>query len=451
MPNAKILQLGAAGAGGTKYFAGIYTWAGSTNSINRRGCVYEPLDDYAQVYLVYNITSQNGYGMFTVDLTTGNYKYSRRIYSTANYTTNPIFFSRGIDGSGNANYGVPWLSSSTNVNYYFKRNSATSVTTYTQYFDGYNYFYSPNFNGMTWSPNGNPIVFGKFVNYDKPSGVIASSYNTNSSYTNKFLMAGDGGSDSITSALIYSSTQVIYGSNDESYDRPNVYKVTYNSADVIQSFVRMNLTNTTLTTDGNTCIAYRPTGDILYVSTWKGIWAFTAATLNVHPTITGRLCPTNVPNPGSAPDYYSQYTVRISYDSVNDRIYWSSGAHFVLALSTDLSTIYWTITGDFWNAEVTPKNDEDGNIIFSARCNSNNKTIIVAQLDKDASQVPTSYTTVATGLSWQRVLSGVTMSTDTATKNNDAPFSYIRTGAVTSPTTSSALDQDPATQNVVNL
>jgi len=120
-------------------------------------------------------------------------------------------------------------------------------------------------------------------------------------------------------------------------------------------------------------------------------------------------------------------------------------------LSPDLSTIYWTITGDFWNAEVTPKNDEDGNIIFSARCSSNNKTIIVAQLDKDASQVPTSYTTVATGLSWQRVLSGVTMSTDTATKNNDAPFSYIRSGAATSPTTSSFLNQDPTTQNVVNV
>lgn len=445
MPVADILQLGAAGnAGGTFYFVATYQWTGSYGVQAWGSIVYDPADDLVYSSAHVNKSPNNYETLLVTDLKSGDCVGSYYYNADAAYG-HARNMHVGVNNSGQECV-VQFARYDTVMPRVFNINNFSTIPGYYQ--DGYNYFYGIRLANSIMGHQGRPYAYGNFISYDTPNGYILMPYNTNNSATNKIQRYGSNPMGWNDARLMGTDQVAVVGVTN--YEYPRVMKLTLNSSDQITAQVSMAITNmgTNLNNTMASPTAYRPTGDVSYVATGWGICPLNFTTMAAHATYpTGRQMPTNVPNTWSAP-VNDNYYVHVSYDPINDRIYLCRD-YWAVALSPDLATIYWYITGNFSQTCVVPKGDEDGNIIFSARSQSDTTKFVIAQLDKDASQVPTSNSNPIANVFWKRGTSGVTMASSTVTTSYGVPsFTYINNGSLRFSSNVGLSTLDPNTETI---
>lgn len=427
MPVADILQLGAAGnAGGTFYFVATYQWTGASNVSAWGSIVYDPADDLVYSSVHFNISGTNYEPLVVTDLTSGDCVNSRWYNGQPNYGS-----------ARNMHTGVNYLGQDCVLQFarydsvsprVYNIANLTTIPTYQQ--NGYNYFYGAYLANSIMGHQGRPYAFGGFTSYDTPAGYILMPYEVGNTATNKLQNFQSNRMGWNDARLMGTDQVAVVGVTQ--YQSPRVMKITLNSNEQITAQVSMAITN--MGTDYNnqyaSPTAYRPTDNVSYVATSWGICPVNFTTMTAHATYTtGRQMPTNVPNTWGAPSN-DVYYIRVAYDPINDRIYLCRN-YWAIALSPDLSTIYWYITGNFTQTCLVPKGDEDGNVIFSAKSNNDGSKFVIAQLDKDASQVPTTDSNPIAGVYWKRGTSGVTMASSAVTTSYGLPsFTFINTGSL---------------------
>lgn len=404
---SQMVTLAAAGSGGTNYFVGTYTYPSNLLLVDAS---YEPLDDYALANFHYSSATPRSL-LLGVNLATGAVAFSTAasVNVDANYSW-ARNFNRGIDNAGVANYCCfgNYGNYGNGVAPIYKRGTGWVLreTNGTE-----SYFSSVKCNGSIMSQIGRPVMFGTYSAYDTVKCYVACAYETNNSVSNK---GRNGGStnNTVTAVLPYSTNKLITIATYPS-SWPVLYALTVDSNNAITGVSSQYfLTNYSSNSNDTYQFAYRAANDLLYVSFPTGIAAYNASTLQPHSTVTNVVFPSGVANPASAGTSGSD--ARLHYDSVNDCVYFSNN-YYVMKLSADLATIHWAITGNFRNAVLYPKGDADGNLVFAALNNTSRTIGIIAQLDKDASQVSSTYTTPLAGVSWQRVTSGMSRNPVTCT------------------------------------
>jgi len=444
MPIAKVLQLGAAGnAGGTFYFVATYKWTAASSVLAWGSIVYDPADDLVYSSAHVNTPSPYREVLLVTDLTSGDCVGSYYYNGDSGYgSARNMHVGVNVSGQDCVVQFARYNQISPRV---YNINNFSTIPTYST--DAY-LFYNTRMANAIMGHNGYPYVYGNYVRYDTPAGYVMFPYSTNNSSTNKYQSyeyAPMGWND----ARLMGTDQVaVVGVTN--YYNPRVMKFTLTSVDSISTYVSMQITNmgTDYANTQASPVAYRPTGNVSYIATHWGICPLNFTTMTAHATYpTGRLMPTNVPNPWTAPTN-DVYYIHVSYDPINDRIYLCKD-HWAIALSPDLATIYWYITGNFAQTCVVPKGDEDGNIIFSARSQSDITKFVIAQLDKDASQVPTVSANPIANVYWQRGTSGVTMTSSTVTTSYGVPsFTSTKSGSLTPLTTGSLISYPPNTKTI---
>ena len=448
MPSTHIIQLGAAGnSGGTFYFVATYKWTGATNVTAWGSIVYDPADNLVYSSVNINVSGTSYEPLITTDLTSGDCVAAYYYGGQPNYGIARNMHT-GVNNSGNRCV-VQFATYDSVSPRVFNIDSFSTIPSYSQ--SGYNYFYGEQLANSIIGHQGRPYAYGGFTSYDTPAGYILMPYNTNNSTTNKIQRYASNRMNWNDARLMGTDQVAVVGVTN--YESPRVMKLTLNSSDQITAQVSMAITNmgTNYSQQGASPTAYRPTETVSYVATDWGICPVNFTTMAAHATYTtGRQMPTNVPNPYSAPSNDYHY-VRVSYDPINDRIYLCKD-YWAIALSPDLATIYWYITGNFSQTCVVPKGDEDGNIIFSAKSLSDTSKFVIAQLDKDASQVPTSNSSPIANVFWARGTSGVTMTSSTVTTSYGVPsFTYINNGSLYFDSNVSLSTRNPGTEAVAPL
>lgn len=404
---SQMVTLAAAGSA-SKYFVGTYTYTSSSNLLFVDAS-YEPLDNYALV----NFQESNYSVLLGVNLASGAVALSTRsdvdIGSTSQIARS---FKRGLDNAGVPNYCCFGNNSSTGPRAPIYKRGTGWV--FRQAIGSYPYWNDVRATGSVMSQIGRPVVFGGFTRYDTNDSYVINAYETNNSATNKGIYGGSTGNRTCD-VLPYSTDKLIaIATYNNSW--PVIYSLTVDSNNAITGVSTQRfLTNRNSNTNDYYKLQYRAANDLLYAAVPAGICPLNASTLLPHSTVTNAVFPSGVPNPASAPT--NQQDVKLHYDSVNDCVYFSRDC-FVMKLSANLGTIHWAITGNFRGATIYPIANTDGDIIFAALSSTTQRSIIVAQLDKDASQVTSSYTTPLAGVSWQRVTTGMSLNAATCTTSN---------------------------------
>ena len=166
------------------------------------------------------------------------------------------------------------------------------------------------------------------------------------------------------------------------------------------------------TTGQNPALKVRlgPSGS-MYYAFYSGSNSWNVARVSTTPPfnkISGTNVVTNfaVTNPASAPTSSNQYAF-LHYDSVNDRVYLARD-FAICCLSSDLSTVNWLIETNL--AALSATNTATGDVIISGADYTNNINV-VARIDADATQVPSTLTSPISGFSWKRSSTSITTST----------------------------------------
>lgn len=434
---SQMVTLAAAGSA-SKYFVGTYTYTSSNNLIFVDAS-YEPLDNYALV----NFQETTNSVLLGVNLASGAVALSTKsgvdVGSTAAAARS---FKRSLDNTGVANYCCFGNYNNGPAAPIYKRGTGWS---YRQSIGSYPYWNTVYATGSVMSQIGRPVVFGAFTRYDTNDSYVICAYETNNSATDKGVYGGSTGNRTCD-VLPYGTDKLIVAATYNN-SWPVLYSLTVNSNNVITAnSVQRFLTNKTSNNNDTYKLQYRAANDLLYYAIPSGVCPINASTLLPHSTVTNSVFPTGVANPASAPT--NQQDVKFHYDSVNDCVYFCSN-HYAMKLSADLGTIHWAITGNFRAAVIYPIANTDGDIIFAALNNSNQKMVIVAKLDKDASQVTSTYTTPLTGVSWQRVTTGMSRNAATCTTSDFTFFiSKMAKANQTASTSTSAVAVTTATKSL---